>query len=193
MVPATKWSTKSIDLILSMEKRLHDIPDKPSTSGCENLNTLVMEGARLVQVPFMAFLIAESNQGLKIEVSTELIEENYKIAIPAFLLEYLHGQSNEPLQISASAIPQFDTPDPFIEYFKLVSLVAVRVGHLDHTIGLLIMGDHQPRVFDQRELDSLSALSAVVGSISMSNTREGELISKLGKYKSVFDHASNGV
>ncbi|MBU3926359.1 MAG: hypothetical protein KKB74_01030, partial [Bacteroidetes bacterium] len=70
-----------------------------------------MEGARLLHVPFMAFLIAESNQGLKIEVSTELIEENHKLAIPAFLLEYLHGQSIEPLQVSASAIPQFDTPD----------------------------------------------------------------------------------
>ena len=176
-----------------MENRLHDIPDNPSTAKCENLNTLVMEGARLLQVPFMAYLIAESNQGLQIEVTTELIEENHKIAIPAFLLEYLHGQSIEPLQVSASAITQFDTPDSFIQYFKLVSFVAVRVGHLDHTIGLLVMGDHQSRVFDQRELDSLSALSAVVGSISTSISRESELISTLGKYKSVFDHASNGV
>ena len=176
-----------------MENRLHDIPDKPSTSRCENLNTLVMEGARLLQVPFMAYLIAESNQGLQIEVSTELIEENHKIAIPDFLLEYLRGQSIEALQVSASAILQFDTRDSFIQYLKLVSLVAVRVGHLDHTIGLLVMGDHQPRIFDQRELDLLSALSAAVGSISTSIARESELLNNLGKYKSVFDNASNGV
>ncbi|PKP30781.1 MAG: hypothetical protein CVT99_11715 [Bacteroidetes bacterium HGW-Bacteroidetes-16] len=176
-----------------MENRLPDIPDKPSTAKCENLNTLVMDGARLLQVPFMAYLIADSNTGLKIEVSTEIIEENHKLAIPDFLLEFLHVQSIEPLQVSDTTTPQFDTHDSFIQYLKLVSLVAVRVGHLDHTIGLLIIGDHQSRIFDQRELDLLSVLSTVVGNISASTARESELISKLDKYKSVFDHASNGV